>query len=87
MADPIPAGVLPGSDLRVPPRDDAARGRRRLRSRRMPVNVLIADDQALVRGGLPGDPRGRPGITVVGEAGDGLAALDLARRRRARTSC
>jgi DNA-binding NarL/FixJ family response regulator len=46
------------------------------------VNVLIADDQALVRAGFRAILEARPGITVVGEAADGLAALDLARRRR-----
>ena len=49
---------------------------------RMPVNVLIADDQALVRAGFRAILEARPGIAVVGEAGDGLAAVDLARRRR-----
>ena len=48
----------------------------------MPVNVLIADDQALVRAGFRAILEARPGITVVAEAGDGLAAIDLARRRR-----
>jgi DNA-binding NarL/FixJ family response regulator len=47
-----------------------------------PVRVLIADDQALVRAGFRAILEARPGITVVGEAGDGLAAIDLARRRR-----
>jgi DNA-binding NarL/FixJ family response regulator len=47
----------------------------------MPVTVLIADDQALVRAGFRAILEARPGISVVGEAGDGLAAIDLARRR------
>ena len=42
----------------------------------------IADDQALVRAGFRAILEARPGISVVGEAGDGLAAIDLARRRR-----
>jgi DNA-binding NarL/FixJ family response regulator len=46
------------------------------------VNVLIADDQQLVRAGFRAILETRPDITVVGEAGDGLAAVDLARRRR-----
>ena len=46
------------------------------------MNVLIADDQRLVRAGFRAILETRPDITVVGEAGDGLAAVDLARRRR-----
>ncbi len=46
------------------------------------MNVLIADDQQLVRAGFRAILETRPDITVVGEAGDGLAAVDLARRRR-----
>jgi DNA-binding NarL/FixJ family response regulator len=46
------------------------------------VSVLIADDQALVRGGFRAILEGQPDLTVVGEAGDGLAAVDLAGRRR-----
>jgi DNA-binding NarL/FixJ family response regulator len=46
------------------------------------VSVLIADDQALVRGGFRAILEGQGDMTVVGEAGDGLAAVDLARRRR-----
>ena len=47
-----------------------------------PVRVLIADDQALVRAGFRAILEAQPGLAVVGEAGDGLAAIDLARRRR-----
>jgi DNA-binding NarL/FixJ family response regulator len=45
------------------------------------VSVLIADDQMLVRAGFRSILESQPGITVVGEAGDGLDAVDLARRR------
>jgi DNA-binding NarL/FixJ family response regulator len=45
------------------------------------VSVLIADDQALVRAGFRAILEEQPGIAVVGEAGDGRAAIDLARRR------
>jgi DNA-binding NarL/FixJ family response regulator len=45
------------------------------------IRVLIADDQALVRGGFRAILELQDGIEVVGEAGDGLAAIDLARRR------
>jgi DNA-binding NarL/FixJ family response regulator len=46
------------------------------------VSVLIADDQALVRAGFRAILEAQPGITVVGEAADGLDAINLARRRR-----
>ena len=35
------------------------------------IRVLLADDQELVRAGLPDDPRRRADIEVVGEAADG----------------
>ena len=37
----------------------------------MPVNVLIADDQALVRAGFAHPRSAQPDIAVVGEAADG----------------
>ena len=48
----------------------------------MPVSVLIADDQALVRAGFRAILETQADIKVVGEAIDGLDAVDLARRRR-----
>ena len=48
----------------------------------MPVSVLIADDQALVRAGFRAILETQPDINVVGEAVDGRDAVDLARRRR-----
>ncbi|MGA4844065.1 response regulator [Streptomyces sp. G45] len=47
-----------------------------------PLTVLIADDQPLVRRGLALIFHTDPGVTVVGEAGDGREAVDLARRLR-----
>ena len=47
-----------------------------------PLSVLIADDQALVRAGFRSILEQQPDIRVVGEAGDGRAAVDLARIRR-----
>ncbi|HEX6684418.1 MAG TPA: response regulator transcription factor [Candidatus Limnocylindrales bacterium] len=41
------------------------------------IRVLLADDQALVRAGFRALLDAQPDITVVGEAGDGQAALDL----------
>jgi DNA-binding NarL/FixJ family response regulator len=48
----------------------------------MSIRVLIADDQALVRGGFRAILEAEPDIDVVAEAGDGAEALDLARRHR-----
>jgi len=42
------------------------------------IRVLLADDQALVRGGLRALLEARDDIEVVGEAADGLQVLDLA---------
>ncbi|WP_181770864.1 response regulator [Amycolatopsis pittospori] len=45
-----------------------------------PVRVLLADDQALVRAGFRMVIDSQPDLTVVGEAGDGLAAVEQVRR-------
>jgi DNA-binding NarL/FixJ family response regulator len=47
-----------------------------------PIRVLIADDEALVRGGFRVLVETEPGMVVVGEAADGATAVDLARRTR-----
>jgi DNA-binding NarL/FixJ family response regulator len=44
------------------------------------IRVLIADDHALVRAGIASLLRGLVDVEVVGEAGDGAEAVDLARR-------
>jgi DNA-binding NarL/FixJ family response regulator len=44
--------------------------------------VLVADDQAAVRAGLVLILRGAPDVRVVGEAEDGLRAVELARELR-----
>lgn len=46
------------------------------------VRVLVADDHPIVRAGIVGLLAGEPSIEVVGEAGDGAAAVDLAARLR-----
>ena len=46
------------------------------------VRVLVADDHPIVRAGIVGLLAGEPSIEVVGEAGDGAAAVDLARSLR-----
>ena len=43
------------------------------------ISVVIADDQRLVRAGFRVILAGEPDIRVVGEAADGLEAIDLAR--------
>jgi DNA-binding NarL/FixJ family response regulator len=48
----------------------------------MTLRVLICDDQALVRAGFRKLLEARPDVEVVGEAGDGLHAVELVRRRR-----
>lgn len=47
-----------------------------------PVRVLICDDQALIRTGFATIIGAQPDLEVVGECGDGQAAVDLAGRLR-----
>jgi DNA-binding NarL/FixJ family response regulator/class 3 adenylate cyclase len=47
-----------------------------------PITVVIADDQRLLRAGFRVILDAEPDITVVGEAGDGRAAVDVVARRR-----
>ena len=44
------------------------------------VRVIVADDHPIVRAGLRALIDATPGIVLVGEATDGDAAIDLARR-------
>lgn len=46
------------------------------------VRVVIADDQPMIRMGLRMILDHEPDVVTVGEAGDGAAAVDLARRER-----
>ena len=48
----------------------------------MTISVVVADDQALVRGGFSVLLRSAPDIDVVGEAGDGEEAVEVALRER-----
>jgi DNA-binding NarL/FixJ family response regulator len=45
------------------------------------ISVVLADDQGMVRAGLRSLLEADPGIDVVGEAADGLEAIDEVRRR------
>ncbi|MFI8485993.1 MULTISPECIES: response regulator [Streptomyces violaceoruber group] len=47
-----------------------------------PVRVLIADDQAMVRGSFRVLVDHTPGMTAVGEAANGAEAVELTRRER-----
>jgi DNA-binding NarL/FixJ family response regulator len=48
----------------------------------MTINVVVADDQELVRSGFALILDTQPDITVVAEAGDGLAAIEAVRAHR-----
>lgn len=47
------------------------------------IRIVLADDQALIRAGFRALIESAPDLTVVGEAEDGQAALDLLRSQRA----
>jgi DNA-binding NarL/FixJ family response regulator len=47
----------------------------------MNIRILIADDQAVVRSGFRAILEDEPDFEVVGDAADGQAAVELARRR------
>ncbi|MCC9192410.1 response regulator transcription factor [Arthrobacter sp. zg-Y916] len=47
-----------------------------------PIRILVVDDEPLIRAGLRLILEGAPDISIVGEAGDGEAALRLAAEHR-----
>ena len=47
-----------------------------------PIRIVLADDERLVRAGLAAILGSEPGFEVVGEAADGLEALDAVQWRR-----
>ena len=48
----------------------------------MTIRVAVADDQALVRAGLCGIVAATPGMAVVGEAANGVEAIEVASQTR-----
>ncbi|WP_132991779.1 response regulator [Gordonia zhaorongruii] len=48
----------------------------------MPITVLIADDQAMVRAGFAALLDAAPGVSVLGDAQDGVAAVEQVQRLR-----
>jgi DNA-binding NarL/FixJ family response regulator len=45
------------------------------------ITILLVDDQPIMRSGLRMRLELEPDLTVIGEAGDGAAAVDLAREK------
>ena len=80
--------LRPGASLGSPPTEaryqDIRQGLERLKQSfetlRPDTLVLIADDQALVRAGFKMTLEAEADLAVVGEAADGAAAVELARR-------
>lgn len=68
-----PTASAPPFDLSAPPIKRAPAGRTR---------VLVVDDHGVMRAGLIGLIQSEPDIEVIGEAGDGQVAADLARQLR-----
>lgn len=77
------AGHRPAGRRRLPgDRPDSAAGRARARAGRglMPIRVVVADDQAMVRTGFAAVLSAQSDIDVVGDAADGLEAVEVSRR-------
>lgn len=51
------------------------------------VRVMLVDDQALLRAGIATILGAQPGVVVVGEAGSGREAVEMARRLRPDVIC
>jgi DNA-binding NarL/FixJ family response regulator len=51
------------------------------------IRVLVADDQTLVRAGFRVLVDSAPDLEVVGEAGDGVEAVELARQQASAAGC
>ena len=53
-----------------------------LTARKRPIRVALADDHEILRAGMVGLLDAQPDMQVIGEAGDGLEAVELVRRSR-----
>lgn len=80
--DPQPESTTDTAPERRPDSDEDADLPRPSARRHGVTRVMIADDHTIVREGLVGVLSGQPDIEVIGEAGDGQAAVDLVRRDR-----
>jgi DNA-binding NarL/FixJ family response regulator len=47
-----------------------------------PIRILVCDDHPMFRAGVRAMLWSTPGLTIVGEAGDGESAVEMARRLR-----
>jgi len=65
------AGTTASAETPVTRRRKVPRGRR--------LRVLLADDHKIVRNGIALLLKGKPGVEVIGEADDGVMAVELAR--------
>ncbi len=65
------AGTTASTETPVTRRRKVPRGRR--------LRVLLADDHKIVRNGIALLLKGKPGVEVIGEADDGVMAVELAR--------
>lgn len=57
-----------------------------LRAAAPPISVLIADDHSIIRDGVASILRSQEGFTIVGEAENGVEAVDLWRIHRPRVT-
>lgn len=67
MATPPPSATQYGTDASAEAADDRS------------IRVILADDHKILRDGLANLLREQPDIVLVGEVGDGQAAVDRAR--------
>lgn len=74
-AEPLDSLQAAGAALAAQPH-----ARRGVRVRDEPIPVLLVDDHAVVRAGLKALLAGAPDVTVVGEAANGVEAVDAAAR-------
>ncbi|MGW2597669.1 response regulator [Streptomyces klenkii] len=73
---------MTGSDTSSAAMTGAGSGPAATSPARTPVTLLIADDDEVTRSGLRTLLAAQPGIAVVGEAADGVEAVEQARRLR-----